>query len=135
VIEIIQTRITSSRLMSNPKLQLNTKTSSSGKIYHLYKITKPRPFDSSPRNHYPLASAASKGTQTHTKSKISWYNKNPLGPRIHLILADGDGTHENQKTTRTIAIQIYLPQIPFDIPQGSPHTRSSPATNPWKPTP
>ena len=31
--------------------------------------TKPPPFDSSPRNHYPLASAASKGAKHTTKAR------------------------------------------------------------------
>ena len=112
---IIQTRITSSRLMSDPKLQLNTKTLSSGKIWpfvHL-KETKPPPFDSS---LHTLASAASKGAQTHTKSEMSCYNKNPPGPWIHLILADDVGTRdENQKTTRAITIQIWPASNLLDI--------------------
>jgi len=59
------------------------------------------------QNYYTPASAASKGAQTHTKSAISCYNKNPPGPLIHLILADVDGTRdENQNTTPPIAIKI-----------------------------
>jgi hypothetical protein len=67
--------------------------------------TKPPPLDSSLQNYYPLAS---KGAQTHTKSAISCYNKNPPEPRIHLILSVTmmELMMRSQTTTPAIAIQI-----------------------------